>query len=184
MISGQDHSRCANAALGAAAIKKRLLQCMKLFTSREPLYRRDLSTLGLQHRDEAAIHERPVHQNCTRAALALSATFLCSRKPQFLAEHVKQSLHRIDPHCHQFPVDLKRNVTLGAILRRLVHRPSSATEEMLSRPALRVTASKMSSGSKGIESNGTPRASSTALMTAGAGPSIGSSPIPFAPYAP
>ena len=44
--------------------------------------------------------------------------------------------------------------------------------------------SKISSGNSGISVNETPVACSIAFRIAGAGPSIGSSPMPFAPNAP
>ena len=49
---------------------------------------------------------------------------------------------------------------------------------------VRVMRSKMSSGSSGISVNETPVACSIAFRIAGAGPSMGSSPIPFAPCGP
>src|SRR4030088_1920265 len=64
-------------------------------------------------------------------------------------------------------------VFFGTVLGGVAHRSPPAP-----------TGSKISSGRSGTESKRVPRASSIALTIAGAGPSIGSSPIPFAPYAP
>ncbi len=72
-------------------------------------------------------------------------------------------------------------------VRESSHLPRSSLprySRMAHRSPPAQTASKISSGKSGTESKRVPSASSIALTIAGAGPSIGSSPIPFAPYAP
>src|SRR5262245_51334991 len=77
-----------------------------------------------------------------------------------------------------FPIHRKLNLLLGEFGRGGHQGWAAVTGAAADKAAW------MSSGSNGIEFKETPNASSTAFTMAGAGPSIGSSPIPLAPYAP
>ena len=96
----------------------------------------------------------PFDQDGAGAALALAASFLGAREPALLPQHVEQPGHRRDVH-----VDL-------AGVQAEAH-----------------AASLIVSGSAGIERTSIPRCR-MAFTTAGAGPSMGSSPRPFAPNGP
>src|SRR6185503_18696870 len=86
-----------------------------------------------------------------RAALALAAALLGPGEPEVLAQHVEQAAPRRALDGAQLAVDLERDL----------HGASQ-------RGRLRAT----SSGEIGSSSNAQPSASSTALATAAAGPSI------------
>src|SRR6266699_7159222 len=143
----------------------------------------DVGATRLKHWNEAAIYQRSAHQNAARATLALSTAFLRSRQSKLVSPHIQQAIHRVRPHGCQLSIDRERDLAF-CVLRRLAHCRPRAEEGAISGTACSASASKIFSGSNGIESNAMCSASSIALTIAGAGPSIGSSPIPFAPYAP
>src|SRR5437899_8172883 len=143
----------------------------------------DVGATRLKHWNEAAIYQRSVHQNGARATLALSTAFLRSRQSKLVSQHIQQAIHRVRPHGCQLSIDRESDLAF-CVLRRLAHCCPRAEEGAISGTACSASASKIFSGSNGIESNAMCSASSIALTIAGAGPSIGNSPIPFAPNAP
>src|SRR5580693_8625861 len=184
MMRGEDHSWCADAALGAAAVQKALLQCLQVAVRSKTFDRDDFRTLRLKNGNEAAIHQHSVYQHRAGAALALATAFFRSRQSKFVTQHVEQALHRVDLHGFGLPVHGDGDFPFCSSLWGFRHSFPRADVAALSGAALSESAAKISSGSKGIAWNGTCSASSTALTIAGAGPSMGSSPMPFAPYAP
>src|SRR5262249_20605174 len=111
----------------------------------------------------AAIDENAVDDDRARAAFAFAASFFGPGQLQVFAQHIEQSRHR-------FRVDARA---------RAVHRHS----DFRAHDAL-VIASITTSGVAGMRVIRAPTASSIAFKIAGAGPSIGTSPIPFAPEGP
>src|ERR1039458_5060006 len=119
----------------------------------------------MKSRDEAAIYQLAIHQNRARAALALSATLLGAGQPKFVPQNIQQSFHGIDAHGFHLAIYGKGNLAFAVIFEGVSHRSPWAE-----------TASKISSGKRGMESKRVPSASSIPLTMAGAGPSMGSSP--------
>src|SRR5580692_645450 len=182
MKGREDHSGSADAALCSAAVEKRLLQQFQAAVRSQAFDRDDLRAFGLKRRDEAAVHQRSVDQNGARAALAFATPFFRSGQAKLVAQDVEQALHRVHVDGFELSVDRKRYFAFGLALGRFAHsRPPASRTGSAEHSG---SAAKISSGSSGIEWKETCSASSTALIIAGAGPSIGSSPIPFAPYAP
>src|SRR5208283_909441 len=183
MRGSQNHPWGTNSALRATAFQESLLQGMQLPAGANPLNGRNTRSRCLQNRNQAAIHQRAVHQHRARSTFTFSVSFFHTGQSQLLTQHIQQAHHREGAHGSWLPVHRERNLGPSANLRRLIHRTALAASDSLTNDS-RVSSSKMSSGSNGIESNETPSASSTAFRIAGAGPSMGSSPIPFAPNAP
>src|SRR6185295_1640275 len=115
---------------------------------------RHLGAFDVRERHQAGAHGFAIHQDGAGAALALAASLLGPREPALLPQHVEQPRHRRDVH-----VDL-------AGVQAEAH-----------------AASLIVSGSAGIERTSIPRCR-MAFTTAGAGPSMGSSPRPLAPNGP
>src|SRR5271169_1822416 len=185
MAGAQNHSRSADAALRAAAFQKGCLQCAQLRTFGEALNRRKICARGLQRRYETAIDQLAVHQDGARTTFALAATFLRAGQPELLSQDIQQPLHGKNANGFRLAVYGKGKLAFGAILAATL---AATFGGVAHRSPLAETASKISSGMSGTESKrvprASPRASWMALTIAGAGPSMGSSPIPFAPYAP
>src|SRR5437899_5864296 len=150
---------------------------------RQALNCNDVGATRLKHWNEAAIYQRSVHQNGARAAFALSTTFFRSRQSKLVSQHIQQALHRVGPHGCQLSIDRESDLAF-CVLQRLAHCCPWAEKGAISGTARSASASKISSGSNGIESNAMCSAPSIALTIAVAGPSIGNSPIPFALNAP
>src|SRR5882672_9861834 len=89
------HTRCADAALRAAAINERLLNCVQLIPSRDAFNRFDCCAFNLSHGHETTVHNSAVDENGTRATFAFTATFLCARQVQLFAQYVEQTLHGV-----------------------------------------------------------------------------------------
>src|SRR5208282_1614523 len=179
----QNHSRRADAALCTAAFQKCFLQGVQGFSRRQSFDRNNVRPSSLKNWHEAAVYKGAIHQHRARTTFALSATFLRAGQLELMPQHVEQTFHRISPHRLRLAVNHERNLSSRVALARITHRspppalaPLSWDEE--------ASRSMMSSGSRGTESKGIPSASTTAFTIAGAGPSMGSSPMPLAPYAP
>src|SRR5213078_914267 len=123
----------------------------------------DPAAIALAGRHQARVHHLAVELDRARAALALAAALLGPGQPQVLAQHVEQPLPRRGLDRAPLAVDLERELH-GSLQRGRV--------------------AAIASGEIGSSSNATPSASSTALATAAAGPSIGISPTPLAPLGP
>src|SRR5258708_40021212 len=181
MTASQNHSGSADAALRATAFQKCLLQRAQLRTLGKTFDGREICARCLQNRNKTAIHQLAVQQDGARTAFAFSATFLGTRQPKFPSEAIQESLHVINSNRFRLAVYCESKLAFAAILGGVGHLfPSVVLSAMPSAQ----TASNISSGSSGTASKRVPSASSIALTMAGAGPSIGSSPIPLAPYAP
>ena len=74
---------------------------------RQPFNRLNLSSLGLQHRHQAAVHQLAVHAHRARAAFAFAASFLGSRQVQVFTQHIKQALERRRLHGARFAVQVE-----------------------------------------------------------------------------
>src|SRR6266705_6641850 len=180
----KNHSRRADAALCATTLKERLLQRFDQIVRRHSFDGDDTRAARLRHGNETAIHQHAVQQNGTRTALAFTAPFFRARQSQLVPQHVQQSLHRISEHVLRLAVDSERNLALRARSWRKIHAVPCIEEKTSCSGEARRTASNKSSGSSGMEQKRIPVASSTAFTIAGAGPSIGNSPMPLAPCAP
>ena len=79
-------------------LEKRLLQRMQLAVQREAFDCLNVRALGLQHRNEATVHELAIHAHGAGAALAFAASLLGPGQMQIFAQHIEQALHgrRID----------------------------------------------------------------------------------------
>src|SRR6266705_4472893 len=180
----KNHSRRADAALRAATLKERLLQRFDQIVRRPSFDGDDTRAARLHYWNETAIHQHAIQQNGTRTALAFTASFFRARQSQFVPQYVQQSLHRIREHAFCLAIDSERNLALRTCGRRRIYAVSRDEEKASCSGAACRTASNKSSGSSGMEQKRIPVASSTAFTIAGAGPSIGNSPIPLAPCAP
>src|SRR5438093_12293605 len=153
------HAGCAGSALRGAAPLERLEG-----TRIEGLYGLHPMPAHLVGRDEAGVHRQPVQVHGAGAALALAAALLRACERQLIAEGVEQAGGGVHPQRHRLPVK-------GEGDGEGRHPPLSSSS--ISR-----------SGVSGIALGSAPVARATAFRIAGAGPSIGSSPRPFALPAP
>src|SRR5215470_8761957 len=119
--------------------------------------------IALPGGDQARVDDLAVEDHGARAALALAAALLGAGQPEILAQHVEQPLPRRHIDRARLAVDLERHLHGASQRGRLA---------------------AIASGEIGSASNAQPSASSTALATAAAGPSIGISPTPLAPLGP
>ncbi|HVI73278.1 MAG TPA: hypothetical protein VM656_17565, partial [Pyrinomonadaceae bacterium] len=85
-----------DATLCTAVLDERLLHCVQLIVVRDSFDRCDLSAIHLGHRYETTIHDTTIENDGTRAALALTATFLRAGELELFAQHVEQARHRKD----------------------------------------------------------------------------------------
>src|SRR6516225_8474790 len=161
-VRGEDHARRADAALGAHLAHHRALEGM---LARQALDRRHLGALRLGARHETRDDRLAVHEHGARATLALATALLGAGQPAVLAQHVEQALER---------VRVQR-------ARRAVQRELHALSPF--RPGASRGDAASTSGVAGIERTSRP-AWRSAFTTAGAGPSMGSSPTPLAPNGP
>src|ERR1700722_11956667 len=182
-MSGKDHAGGADAALGTAFREEALLDGVQLFADGQAFDGGDPRAFGLQDGDEAGVDEVAVHQDGAGAALAFAAALLCSSEMEVFAEDVEEALHRWS--VNGFCVAVNGASDGGHAVTSLKMGPAMVGSRD-SAPALGrlVMRSKISSGSRGISVKAMLVACSMALRIAGAGPSIGSSPMPFAPKAP
>src|SRR3989441_861182 len=113
-------------------------------------------------RDETGIHGQSVQVYRAGAALAFTASFLRAGEPEAVAQRVEQTLRGVE-----------------------VERDGGTVEGEDDLDSRHQRVKSMSrSGVSGIARGSVPVAAATAFRIAGAGPSMGSSPSPFAPCAP
>src|ERR1041385_6990936 len=155
--------RRADPALRTAAHDQLALHRVQHVAARQTLDGGDPAAVALAGSDQAGVDRLAVELDGARTALALAAALLGAGQPQVLAQHVEQPLPRRRLDRAQLAVDLERE------LHGVPQRGRAAA---------------MASGEIGSASNAVPSASSTALATAAAGPSIGISPTPLAPLGP
>src|ERR1700722_5661223 len=179
MHRGQNHARRADSALRTAVFQKRVLHGSRARIGPQSFDCHYTRSLGLEHRHQAAVHQRAIHEHRTRAALTLAASFFRSRQSELFTQHVEKPLHWVRADSFHLAIHREGDVALRGA--SFCHRTPAGARASLSRIAAEFIASKISSGKSGTKSNGIPSASSIAFTIAGAGPSIGSSPIPFAP---
>ena len=113
-----------------------------------------LGALGVGDGNETGAHRLAIDEDGARAALALATPFLRSGKLALHAEYIEETSHRWRAHLDVPPIYTKTHA-----------------------------ASAMRSGVAGIARMSRPRWR-MAFTIAGAGPSIGISPTPFAPNGP
>src|ERR1700727_318365 len=183
IVSCKDHAGSADAALSSSFLKETLLDRVEPFVDGEALNGGDLGTFGLQDGDEAGVDEVAVHKDGASSALAFSAAFFGSGEMEVFAKHIEQPLHR---RCFDGSLVLvDAAVDSRHAVASLKIGPAIVTSrDSVPASGTRVRPSKMSSGRRGISANETPMACSIALRMAGAGPSMGSSPMPLAPSGP
>src|SRR5688572_20657184 len=143
-------------------LDERVLQRLAGARSRRALDGDDLPALGMRGGHEAGVDSNAVDQNRACAALAFSTSLFRARQTAILSQHIEQPFHRMRFDGSRATVDDD------------LHQPSAFSR----RPA-----AKSRSGVAGIERTSKPQCRS-ALITAGAGPSIGISPTPLAPNGP
>src|ERR1051326_2668131 len=121
----------------------------------ESFDRRHARPVGVRRRHQTRVDRHAVDEHGARPALPFAAPFLRPRQRAVLAQHVEQTLERMDIQLRPLSVD---------------HEPDHV-------------AARIFSGVAGISRRSIP-ALRIALITAGAGPSIGISPTPLAPNGP
>src|ERR1700733_8725348 len=183
MMSGKNHAWGADAALSPAFFEETLLDGMEPFVDDQAFDGGDFSAFGLQDGDKAGVDQVAVDQDGAGPALAFAAALFGSGEVQVFAEHIEQPLHR---WCFDsFFAAVDGELDGGHAPASLKMGPAMAgSRDSLPAEGTRVMPSKMSSGRRGISVNAMPVACSMALRMAGAGPSIGSSPMPLAPPGP
>ena len=117
---------------------------------------------------EATVHELAVDFDRASAAFALAAAFFRAGKAGLLAQHIEQARHGICFEGQRVAVHFARHANLA-------QRRQACTLSSISRST---------SGVMGMRVMSAPVACAMALAIAGAVPSSGSSPIPFAPAGP
>src|SRR5207237_9663326 len=156
-VRGDDHPRRADAALRPAAIEEALLHRRQLAASGDAFHCQHRRALDLADGDETGIDQLAVDQHRAGAALALAAAFFRAGEAEIFAQDVEQTFQRRRLETARDPVDGEFHDSTARMTR---------------------------SGLNGRSGISLPVACNTAPTTAGAGPSIGSSPSPFAPYGP
>ncbi len=106
--AGQDHARCAEAALKPLRIQKRLLHRMGAAIGRKAFDRRHGVTVGAERRDQAAMHRLAVDQHGAGAAVAGVAALLDAEMAEFAQERA-QALAGLRLIEKLFAVDLERH---------------------------------------------------------------------------
>src|ERR1700690_54588 len=104
MTGCEDHSWSANAALRSTAIEEGLLEGRQLGARGQAFDGDDCGVSRLKRGDQTAIHEKTVHEDGARAALALAATFFCACQSELMAQQVEQALHRVGVQSMQFGI--------------------------------------------------------------------------------
>ena len=183
IISREDHAGSADAALSSPFLKETLLDRVKPFVDGEAFNGGDLGTFGLQDGDEAGVDQVAVHKDGASSALAFPAAFFGSREAEVFAENVEQPLHGRCFDGSFLLVDAAAD-SRHAVASLKIGPAIFGSRDSVPASGTRVRPSKMSSGRRGISVNETPMACSIALRMAGAGPSMGSSPMPLAPSGP
>src|SRR5271168_3022359 len=95
MVSGEDHSGRADAALRAAAVEEGLLQELCAGVLGEAFYGDDVCAMGLKHGNKATVDERAVEQNGAGATFAFAAAFFCAGEREIEAENIQEAGHRV-----------------------------------------------------------------------------------------
>jgi hypothetical protein len=180
-------------------IDERLLHRVQLISDGNSLDRSYCRSTDLGNRNKATVHDLSVDNNRARAALAFTAALLGPGKPQLFAQHVEQASHRKHLKPSLLAIDRKVDCVSGGHLnykRRcqsiFPQRRKDAKKKVLSWRLCAFAGDSYSerivsinvSGISGTRLKLTPVAFSIAFKIAGAAPSIGNSPIPFAPPGP
>src|SRR5437016_3155986 len=131
---------------------------------------------------ETRVHRQPVEPHRAGAALTFAAPLLRARQAEPLAQHVEQAIGGIYLDGRGRAVEREGDPDCGLRIVDCWFVAHGLFESAFRNPKSAIAISF--SGVRGIIVGSTPSASATALSTAGAGPSIGSSPSPFAPWAP
>ena len=119
----------ADAALQGGTFEKALLQWVQLFTLGNSFDRCDLGTFGFGGEHEATIHRHIFEHDCTRAAIAIAATFLGSDQSEFIAQDFEQCLSSFTKKLDRLPIDrgsdlqFARHVRLPCFANLPVRRP-------------------------------------------------------------
>src|SRR6202035_3162238 len=122
-----------------------------MLVSSQAFYCGDLCTRDLQHGDQATIDQNSIRQNGTRTTLAFATAFLGARQSNLYPQYVQQSFHGKSADGNGLPIHNKSDVGLRGRLRKIAHRLRSANAGVGSFKPFAVRASKISSGSNGIE---------------------------------
>src|SRR5829696_9103839 len=117
----------------------------------------DFGVLDLRDRNDTRAHRLSVNQHCARATFTFTATLFRSREHALLAQYVEKPRGRMRGDLRSLTVQLESGHIAGQV--------------------------ESVSGIAGISRRSSPMLRN-AFTTAGAGPSIGSSPSPFAPNGP
>ena len=161
----EDHPRRADAALRAAALEERLLHRVQLVAAGEAFDRGDdcRRRPGRAASGNCSPARRPAARRTRRTPLRRSLPWCRSGRAS--RQHVEQPRHRV--HVEQ------RSAAVDGAGHADAHQPRLPPSASSGAPASAAGASDRA-----------PVACATALKIAGAGPSIGSSPMPFAPPGP
>src|ERR1700692_1033504 len=182
-MGGEYHAGCADAALGSALFEEALLDGMEFFVDDEAFDGGDFGAFCLQDGDEAGVDQVAVDEDGAGSALAFTAALFGSGEVQVFAEDVEEAFHRWG--FDGFFVAMDGEWDGGHAVASLKIGPAmSGFKDSVPASGMRVIRSKMSSGRRGISVKEMPVACSMALRIAGAGPSMGSSPMPLAPPGP
>ncbi len=100
-------------------MEKGLLECRQLRIGSQAFDGDDGGVSRLQRGDKTAVHEKAIHEDGARAALAFAATFFCARQSELMAQQVEQALHRVGMQSVQFGIDGESDFGLW----HRVHRP-------------------------------------------------------------
>src|SRR6266851_207741 len=182
-MGGEDHAGGADAALGSALFEEALLNGMEFLADDEAFDGGDFGALGLQDGDEAGVDQIAVDEDGAGSALAFAASLFGPGEVQVFAEDVEEPLHRWGFDGFWVAVDGELD-DAHAVASLKMGPAMSGFKDSVPASGMRVICSKMSSGSRGISLKEMLVACSMALRMAGAGPSMGSSPMPLAPPGP
>src|SRR6266566_980079 len=125
---GEDHARCAVAALKCFGLKKGLLYQMQTLASRQPFDGRDFLPRGGTHMHSARTDWRAFNQHCASATLAFAAAVLGPGEFKLLAQHAEQSVLWRDIHATFSAVDQQSEghrvsaSSLGRVFVRIGYR--------------------------------------------------------------
>jgi hypothetical protein len=88
----------------------------------DALDRDDVAPGGFLRQDQADIHHNAIHQNRTRAAVAVAATFLGACQAQPIPQQFKQRVARIGEHGVLLTIDGARDHRFHAIASSICNR--------------------------------------------------------------
>jgi len=131
MGRGHQHAGSADAALRAAAFKKRGLYRVELVAVCNAFDGANLRSIGFERGNQATVDDRAVYQHRACAAFALAAAFFRAGQMHLFADYVEQARHRIRLDAAPLAVDHARDADFRDGFRQARQLPRSVFSSKL-----------------------------------------------------